>query len=490
MVTVSRYQRWFSSDAFATLVVASAVFTDNFVYDLVIPFLPQMLKTRLRITADKTQQWTSILLATYGAAFLLSNYVVGYATDKVRSKKAIFFWGIIFMIAAVLMFFLGQHIALTVAARAIQGIAAGFVWVSGFAFLTSYLDSSNVGRCMGFVSAGMAAGEIAGPLIGGILYEYTGYYSVMGLVLGILGFDIALRFFLRDKHPQVGRGNIGSTHASLSDIEATGENSTSAGRSMTPGTDEPGFLGSTSMSSDISSNAVHKSFKAGQARLDSSGKFLDFFADPDFRMLATSFYAYAVNAIVQFTLESVLAIFVQRYFGWGSTASGGVIFALLAPTLLSPMIAPYVERHGPRWLSVIFFCVDTVVLIILGWLIHARYFVEASKGFKALYVVIVSILGISIAVLTSSNLISFSVVAKRREERLKRSGKQNSSTGQSFGWLQIAWASGMVLGPLLSLAFLDTIGWLALCIFLAALCLVSGIFMAATWKEWDVSVGG
>ena len=62
-----------SSKGFVMLVVCIAVFTDVFLYGLIVPVLPFSLSERLGLPENKIQRWNSILLGTYGAAILVGS---------------------------------------------------------------------------------------------------------------------------------------------------------------------------------------------------------------------------------------------------------------------------------------------------------------------------------------------------------------------------------------------------------------------------------
>lgn len=62
-----------SSTTFAVIVVCVAVFTDIFLYGLVVPMLPFALAERVGLTDADIQRWNSILLASYGASIMLGS---------------------------------------------------------------------------------------------------------------------------------------------------------------------------------------------------------------------------------------------------------------------------------------------------------------------------------------------------------------------------------------------------------------------------------
>ena len=64
---------WRSSKSFVTLVVCVAVFTDVFLYGLIVPVLPFTLEKRVGLSGNDIQRWSSILLACYGGSILLGS---------------------------------------------------------------------------------------------------------------------------------------------------------------------------------------------------------------------------------------------------------------------------------------------------------------------------------------------------------------------------------------------------------------------------------
>lgn len=70
-MAATRSTRLLSSNIFAIFVVSFAFFTDTFLYDLIVPGLPSILKRRAGVAPDKVQAYSSILLAVYGGALLV-----------------------------------------------------------------------------------------------------------------------------------------------------------------------------------------------------------------------------------------------------------------------------------------------------------------------------------------------------------------------------------------------------------------------------------
>ncbi|QDS69292.1 hypothetical protein FKW77_002643 [Venturia effusa] len=437
----SRLERLFRSDVFTTFVVCTAVFTDTFVYDL-------MLEHRLNLPRRQLQMWTSVLLDVFGGAFAVGNVIAGFLTDCCQSKKTPFLFGMILMLASSLMFFLGKHIATTIVARALQGFSASFVWVSGLAFLNSQIQPDYIGTALGYVSMAMGAGELIGPILGGAMYEHSGHFAVLSLICGIFGVDIFLRIALVEKKSEVDQGTA-------------------------PGQDNeerPLLNGGRRVS--ISEPANPKCVTE-----IAYIRFFGFRLESD---LCASFYAACIIGTIRYAFESALVVFVSQRFSWSTSASGGIMFAFCSPAILGPLIGQYTTKYGPRWFTVVAFGTTSICLAGLGFL------TKADKVSKVIFVIVVTAIGTLISFLSTVQSIAFSVAAKKKEIRAIKEGR-DESCGIAFGGFSLAWTVGMFAGPLVAEVFVDHVNWLGFCLFLAGLSAASSVVMSFTWKEWDLS---
>ena len=64
---------WRSSTTFVIVVACVAVFTDIFLYGLIVPVMPFTLARRVGLPDADVQRWTSGLLACYGGSILLGS---------------------------------------------------------------------------------------------------------------------------------------------------------------------------------------------------------------------------------------------------------------------------------------------------------------------------------------------------------------------------------------------------------------------------------
>ncbi|KAG9986991.1 MFS general substrate transporter, partial [Aureobasidium melanogenum] len=157
--------------------VAAAVFTDVFLYGIVVPVLPFALSGRAGIAEDHVQSMISVLLAVYGGALLIGAPISGST---------------IFLVV-------GNSLALIVVGRILQGLSAAVVWVVGLALLQDTVGSESIGQAMGYVGIAMSLAYLLGPLLGGIVFERAGYYAVFAMAFALLGIDAILRLLMIEK---------------------------------------------------------------------------------------------------------------------------------------------------------------------------------------------------------------------------------------------------------------------------------------------------
>lgn len=91
------------------------------------------------------------------------------------------------------MLCVGTSIGLFIAGRIFQGISAAIVWTAGVALLADNVEQDELGQYLGFVSVAMSAGTCLGPLLGGLVYDYGGYYVVYAMAFSLIAIDFVLR---------------------------------------------------------------------------------------------------------------------------------------------------------------------------------------------------------------------------------------------------------------------------------------------------------
>ena len=79
--------RWRASTLFIIATVAVGIFTDLFLYGLIVPVLPFLLRERISLPQEEVQSSSSALLAAYAAASVCFSLPAGWIADRTSSRR-------------------------------------------------------------------------------------------------------------------------------------------------------------------------------------------------------------------------------------------------------------------------------------------------------------------------------------------------------------------------------------------------------------------
>jgi MFS family permease len=440
-----------SSTPFIAFTVCLAVFTDIFLYGLVVPVMPFALTERAGIAEEDIQSWNAILLGAYSLALFIGSPISGIYADRTQSRRFPLLLGLLALAGSTILLCVGKHIALLVVGRILQGLSAAIVWSVGLALLADTVGR-NIGLYMGFVSIALSVGLLISPLVGGGVYGALGYYAVFYVAFGLIFLDIVLRFVLIEKkvarrweNESGGHGcdyNKGSVvlkpqnspvdrqelEVSKVDEEkqadgigkadgAHAEDLAAKPRSQQQQNppDQPG--GGT--------RAKHPHWKILKSR----------------RMLAALFGC-VVQAGLMFAFDTVVPVFVKDTFHWNSTAAGLIFFCIFIPGFVSPWIGKLADRYGAKWLALAGFAASLPCLVCL------RFVSDNTTAHKVLLGALMAIMGLT---LTLSNVplmaeIFFAIEAK--EAAHPGIWGEEGVYGIGYGLFTTSFALGGTIGSL------------------------------------------
>ena len=119
--------RWRSKPTFVVTTVAIGLFTDLFLYGIMVPILPFLLQDRLSIPEDHIQAYSSCLLVAYAAPSLIFAIPIGWITDKIGTRQRPFLAGLLLQLLATTALAFGQSISILIFARLVQGLAGMYL---------------------------------------------------------------------------------------------------------------------------------------------------------------------------------------------------------------------------------------------------------------------------------------------------------------------------------------------------------------------------
>ena len=160
--------------------ITLAILTANTVlmsasYTMLIPFLPMYLIQELGVAQGDVNWWSS---AIFSVTFLISGIMApiwGAIADK-KSRKLMAIRAAACLAITYTLGGLVQGPWQLFWVRVLQGLSAG-LWPATLAIMSAHAPHNRLGFSMGVMQAGLTAGGVLGPLIGGLLAEYIGMRS-------------------------------------------------------------------------------------------------------------------------------------------------------------------------------------------------------------------------------------------------------------------------------------------------------------------------
>ena len=143
--------RWRSNTLFIVATVGIGLFTDLFLYALVVPILPSILKDKVGVPDKEIQGDVSGLLAAYAAASVITSPFAGVIADRMSSRRAPFLVGLLALLLATVLLFVGTTLPVLTIARVLQGVSSAFVWTVGLALCLETVGPKNLGKTIGSV---------------------------------------------------------------------------------------------------------------------------------------------------------------------------------------------------------------------------------------------------------------------------------------------------------------------------------------------------
>ena len=423
-----------SSNSFIIVVVCVASFTDIFLYGIIVPVIPFALLTRVHIPEDHVQHWVSVLFAIYAAAFVAFSPVWGWLADRYKSRRVPYLIGLLALAGATAMLCVGNSIPLLVVGRLLQGAAGAVVSTVGLALLVDTVGQETIGQAAGWVSLNMSIAILIAPLLGGVVYARSGYYAVYYMAFALIAVDIVLRLALIEKK-----------HAHSWDTAETPNQETKSSSSVRPSPPAnvveraQKFYEGSSLNTRTPSNRFHLPPVLSLLR---SG-----------RLLSAAWCVFA-QAVILTSWDAVLPLRVNGLFGWTSLGAGLIFLPLTIPSFLAPLIGMYSDKRGPRLPVFLGFALGTPVLVLLRLVSHS--------GIRQVILLcaLLALLG-GVYPLVITPLLAEFTYAVDAEEKKRGEGcfGDGGAYAQGYGLFMMAFAGGLLVGPLWGGLITASAGW-------------------------------
>lgn len=346
--------------------------------------------------------------------------------------------GLTALLGATIMLNVATSVAVFIIGRLLQGVSAAVVWVVGLALLADTVPRDMLAQYMGYVSLGMTSGFMLGPLLGGVLYERTGYNGVWALCYGFIGLDFVLRIVLVEKKdlpvsPAAEGDAVEDVQNEPADLPSETKDS-SAENATLPIAEE------STPSQPVSKTRVQK-LPAVFTLLAS-------------RRLLAALFASVVQATLIASFDSILPLFVYETFSWGSLQSGILYLTIVIPTLASPYVGYLGDRYGGRWFSAVGYLLTCPMFVLLRLVTHN------SIGQKVLLIALLVLIGFTMTLAFPVIMAEIThIVAAKEKSRPKGSYGKGGAYAQAYGLFNMAFAAGTLVGPIWAGLIKQNYGW-------------------------------
>ena len=450
-----------SSYWFILSTICIAVFTDIFLYGLIVPVLPFALTDRAAIPAQDVQHWISVLLAVYGAALLALSPICGWFADKSSSRRLPLLFGLLALGGATILLCLGRSIAALVVGRLLQGFSAAVVWTVGLALLVDTVGQAGIGQAMGYISLAISLAILVGPLLGGIVYGRAGYYPVYYMAFALILVDILLRLLLVEKKV-----------AAKWVVDETQENEN---RKESEAGNERVVPPETSPKQDLEVTPEEGAFP--RTKISRLPPIVTLLAS---RRLDAALWGCMIQGAIMTAFDSVVPLRVKNLWGWDSTGAGLIFLAIIIPSFTAPIIGRYSDRHGPRWFTVLGFVLGCPVLTLLRFVDHN------SLRQKVLLCALLVLLGIVLNMALTPLMAEITYVVAAKEKKNPGLYGEKGAYAQAYGLFNTAFAAGTLIGPIWGGFVLQKAGWATMTWTLGLLSVVSAL-PAVIWTGGLIS---
>lgn len=173
------------------ITVYIAIFTDNTVYQIIVPVLPEYIADKFHATPTDL----GMLLAVYSVGLVAMSPVIGWISDRIGRTIPLIV-GLVCLVITTLIFAAAEDLWLLYFARFAQGISAATCWVVGMALMSDVCSSTELGPATAKCMAVNHMAAMLGPPVGGVLFKFYGYNSLFYYCAGLGAVDLAMRLGL------------------------------------------------------------------------------------------------------------------------------------------------------------------------------------------------------------------------------------------------------------------------------------------------------
>ncbi|KAK2879992.1 hypothetical protein FQN49_000685 [Arthroderma sp. PD_2] len=452
---------WRSSSVFTTVCIITALFAETFVHGFVVPILPYILENRNHVDPADTQQLTYMVLTVYGAAAVAAGPLVGQLTDRVKSRKVILVIGLGVALIGTATLATSTNLIDVFIGRSLQAVGSTIAQVVGHATLNDVIEPKKMGMVLGLVNTFVSAGAFSGPAIAGFMLEYVGYWATWLTVLVVLALDIVLRLVMIEPPKKKGKhAKAGDEESRVANTQSEGETETSA---LLAGTPARSYTTATDIYSDITTSS--KSILAFYRIILSQP------------MVIIGLVSYMTRSSLMASFNTTLPTHVRDVFGWGSFPAGMMFVGLQAPAIILNPLCEWIRgKTGNKLLTGLGFILLGPLLWLLGVVDQEQFPWSGDENMtKVVYVIVIICIGCVQNLPANVGATEITSVIDNLESQFPGIFGPGGGHSQGHSLSHGSFNIGQLVGPLLSGALADNLGYDQMNSTLCGICFVTSI---------------
>ncbi|PYH86121.1 MFS general substrate transporter [Aspergillus uvarum CBS 121591] len=460
--------RWRSSGLYIVAIVSVALFSDNFLFTFIIPILPEILETRLQQPASRIQTLTSLILSMNALVSIILAPVTGYLADKLSSRNGL-------LVAAWVVNMLGTAVTawattltVLIVGRLIQTVAGSVIWIVGMAMLANAAGTRHLSKAFGVAVLLVSAGLLTGPAVSAALYNFVSYPVMWSSAFIVLLIGLILQLLVLE--PRGGGAHVRSHPKDWDTGDEDHDTRTRSCETQTQTLDatDPLFPSSPAAEARTYHTTIPKPQSPRPAASSTTQKENIYWLILRKKRVAAGLLGDTLLAIIIASFEATIPLHIREVFHWDSFHAGLLFLLLQAPTLILVVpVGGIKDRFGLRYPVSLGFVLLAPSLVLLG--LPGQEFRGIMMGGYSGRVVY---LGALVAIGVWRTLIlgygGVEVLNGANELADEKPGIFGSNGGYSrtFSLSNVTWKGGMFIGPLVSGALTEAMGYFYMNLFL------------------------
>ncbi|CAO3689333.1 unnamed protein product [Umbelopsis vinacea] len=393
----------------------------------------------------QVSQQTGILLALFAAGLLIGSPIFGYLGDRMQRRQGAMLFGILGLIGSTLLFMFSTFYWELLIARFLQGFADSCVWILCLCLVADTFPKGELGLQMGKVMVCYSIGMTSGPPIGA-LYHQLGFKAPFIFCIILAGIDFIMRLLIVERRRNPKEWFVDMDKASAAKSAATRDKKSTTDSAHVPAT-----------IAEYSSSLEEETTTSTPA-VDNKVSIIKLLSHT--RMWGALILTFA-SAIILGALEPTLTLRLSEEWNYNTSQIGVVFLAQVLPGFISgPLAGHFSDKYGARIVILPSLVVTSAMCLILG-------IPNKSTTIGPLIVILVLEGFFGSAVLSPILSEIAAVVALENKEEGESDG-----FAKSYAVFNIAFAGGMLIGPLLGGFVYSAIGFFWLNIILGCVLLL------------------